>query len=200
MKTRQFGMMTVLAALALTSGAVPSAAFAAPVVFEATLSGAAQSPPVATPGTGTAVVTFDLPAHTLTVSVQFSGLTSETALAHIHCCTPPPNNAGVATPLPTLPGFPAGLTDGQYTMTFDTTQAATFNASFISVNGTVAGAESALYAGLLAGEAYLNIHTIAYPSGEIRGFLTQVPEPAAAALFLVGLAGVVTAQRRGRRG
>jgi len=53
------------------------------------------------------------------------------------------------------------------------TQAGSWNPAFITATGgTPAGAEAALLAGLAAGQAYLNIHTVNNPGGEIRGFLT----------------------------
>ena len=42
----------------------------------------------------------------------------------------------------------------------------------------MAAAETTLFNGLFAGTEYLNIHTTAFPGGEIRGFLSPVPEPA----------------------
>jgi hypothetical protein len=60
----------------------------------------------------------------------------------------------------------------------DLTQASSWNAPFIAANGgTPAGAEAALAAGAAAGQAYFNIHTTNFPSGEIRGFLTQGQQP-----------------------
>jgi hypothetical protein len=84
----------------------------------------------------------------------------------------PPANAGVATTTPTFTGFPLGVTAGSYLHSFDTTLSSTFNATFItSHGGTATTAEAALKAGLLAGNAYFNIHTNTFPGGEIRGFL-----------------------------
>ena len=141
-------------------------------VFTAVLNGANQSPVIATPGTGTAKVTWNTVTNEMSVDVSFSGLTTATTAAHIHCCIASPGNVGVATAVPTFPGFPLGVTSGTYTMTFDMTSAASYNPAFVTANGgTVAGAEAALLAGLLAGHAYLNIHTMANPGGEIRGFL-----------------------------
>ena len=63
--------------------------------------------------------------------------------------------------------------------------------------GSILAAETALYNGLLAGKAYLNIHTSTVPAGEIRGFLA-VPEPLTLSLFGAGLAGVAALRRRRR--
>lgn len=165
------------------------AARAALLITTASLSGPAESPPNASPGTGTAWVTYDSTAHTLHVQANFSGLLGLVSAAHIHAPTPSPNSgtAGVATPLPTFPGFPSGVTSGTYDALFDLTQTSSWNPSFISNNGgTTAGAEAALVAALQDQRAYFNIHTTLYPGGEIRGFLTPIPEPAAG-MWLAGL-------------
>lgn len=147
-------------------------ALAATIVTSTPLSGPAENPPNASPGTGTAAVTLDTTAHTLRVLVNFSGLTANTTMAHIHCCTSPPANVGVATTTPSFVGFPIGVTSGSMDQTYDTTQASTWNAPFIAANGgTPAGAEAALAAAMTTGRAYFNIHTTAFPPGEIRGFL-----------------------------
>ena len=125
------------------------------VTFTGIFSGDAESPPNNSPGTGTAVVVLDPEQHLLTVNVTFSGLLSPTVAAHVHCCAPPGINSGIATAVPSFPGFPLGVTSGSYQMTFDTTLAATFNPTFITANGgTPAGAEAALLAGLNDGLAY----------------------------------------------
>jgi hypothetical protein len=98
-------------------------------------------------------------------------------------------------------GFPLGVTSGGMNTLFDLTLASSFNPAFItSHGGTPAGAEQALLQGLLAGQAYFNIHTSAYAGGEIRGFLMprQVPEPGTWALLSLG-AGAVALARRKRR-
>jgi len=176
----------------------------------ASLSGPNENPANSSPGIGTAFVTLDTTAHTLHVNVTFSGLTANTTAAHIHCCTTPPGNAPVATVVPAFPGFPLGVTSGSYNQVLDTTQASTWNATFITNNGgTPAGAEAALANGLATGQTYLNIHTAAIPAGEIRGFLqATAPAPVNSAIptltewGLIGLALLIagatfwTARRR----
>ena len=49
---------------------------------------------------------------------------------------------------------------------------ASYNPTFVAANGgTAASAAKALLAGIQAGQAYLNIHSMMFPGGEIRGFL-----------------------------
>lgn len=68
--------------------------------------------------------------------------------SHIHCCTATPGTgtAGVATILPTFTGFPSGVQSGSYALTFDMTQAGSYNAAFLNGrgNGTAGGAFTAL--------------------------------------------------------
>ena len=184
--------------------AVAAPAQAVPVVFVASLSGPAEAPPNASPGTGTGRVTLDVAAQTLRVEMSFSGLTSGTTASHIHCCTAAPNTgtAAVATQVPTFVDFPLGVTGGSYDRVFDLTDAATYNPTFVTDvgGGTVAGAFAALVAGIEGQKAYLNIHTSEFPRGEIRGFLgaeaAPIPEPATVSLMLGGLAALALARRR----
>jgi len=151
--------------------------FASTTLLTGALSGAAESPPNGSPGTGSTTVTYDSVTHMLTVAVGFSGLQGNTTASHIHCCTANPNTltAGVATQTPTFSGFPLGVTAGTYQNSFDLTQASAYNPAFVTANGgTAASAEAVLVAGMLANKSYLNIHTVLVPSGEIRSFLTPV--------------------------
>jgi hypothetical protein len=192
-------LMWMGAAAAMLIG---SQAMATQTVYTTTLSGANEAPPVTSNGIGLGIVTLDNSSFTMRVQTVFFGLTGNTTVAHIHCCTATPGSgtAGVATVTPTFPGFPTGVTQGSYDVTFNMLLASSWNASFVANNGgTFTSAFAALQSGMDAGSAYLNIHSTFAPGGEIRGFLAApVPEPSTYALMALGLAGVGVAARRRR--
>jgi hypothetical protein len=150
------------------------------------------SEPTASAGTGYGTALYDNVAHTLKLDCTFSGLdpvnnTGVTA-SHIHSETllPFQGTAGVATTTPTFAGFPAGVLAGEYHNTLDLTLASSWNPAYVTAKGGIAQAEAAFTASLAAGTAYWNIHSQKYGSGEIRGFMQLVPEPASCLLFCLG--------------
>jgi len=156
--------------LALGIAAVPaSAECAADQVFSGYLTGANESPPVASAGVGLAVVTYSPDTVMMRVQVTFSGLTSNTTASHIHCCfVLPMVNAGVATTTPYFTGFPVGVTAGTYDHTFYMTMAGSYNAAFITAQGSISAALNSILVGMTNSTAYFNIHTTNFPGGEIR--------------------------------
>jgi hypothetical protein len=190
-------LRSVLLAAAMAFAALPGQA----QVFVTMLSGANEADPNESPGTGNSTVTLDSVAHTMRVQAEFSGLLGTVTQAHIHAPTTNPftGTAGVATPTPTFPGFPSGVTSGTYDLTFDMTLASSYNSSFLNANGgTPASAEAALFNAIMTGRAYLNIHTTSFGAGEIRGFYAPVPGPGALAVFACGGFPALLALRRRR--
>jgi hypothetical protein len=136
---------------ALVFGLVAAAALwpsaqAATVVYKANLAGAAEVPPVQSPGTGTAAVNVDTATKAVSWRVDYSGLSGPLAAAHIHCGAPAGGNAGVAVPLGAAPNLGSPL-QGNATMT------------------------DAQLQQLQSGQCYVNLHTEANKGGEIRGQL-----------------------------
>jgi len=203
-------LLAVASALIAAVLSVASAA-AATIPLSAILSPANEVPPTASTGSGTAILDLDVAAHTLRVQIAFSGLVPTappgapvgTTAAHIHCCLPSPFatgvNAGVATTTPTFLGFPLGVLAGTYDNTLNLTLASSYNPAFVTLVGGLANAETSLVNGLLGGLTYLNVHTSAFPGGEIRGFVVQIPEPEAYVLLLAGLAIIGISMRKRRR-
>jgi hypothetical protein len=107
-----------------------------------TLSGANEVPPVTTPATGTATVTIR-PDHTVSVKVSATGMNA--TASHIH-----QGAAGANGPV-IVP----------FTKTADNT--------FVAPDG--AKLTDAQYDAYKAGNLYVNVHSAAYPGGEIRGQL-----------------------------
>jgi len=202
--------LAVASALIAAVLSVASAA-AATIPLSAILSPANEVPPTASTGSGTAILDLDVAAHTLRVQISFSGLVPTappgapvgTTAAHIHCCLPSPFatgvNAGVATTTPTFANFPLGVLAGTYDNTLNLTLASSYNPAFVTLVGGLANAETSLVNGLLGGLTYLNVHSSAFPGGEIRGFVVQIPEPETYALLLAGLAIIGIAMRKRRR-
>lgn len=181
------------AALLSIAGAAQSAIF----VFAADMNGATEVPSNLSTASGFTHVTVDDTANTLQLDITYSSLTGgPPAAAHIHCCSAPGTNVGVAVG---FPGFPT-TTSGTYSHLFDLLDSTIYTSTFLSGfgGGTAAGAEAALLKGFVDGTAYSNIHNATFPGGEIRGQLHAIPEPATWTLMILGfgLAGAAMRRRR----
>lgn len=188
MKT--FMHLATVAAVTLAA----SAAQGAIVQYSAYLNGPSESPPNQSPATGSALFEFDTITHSLTMSINFSGLVGTTTVAHVHADTAVAGTgtAGVASG---LTGWTTGLQSGSYNNTINMLSTATYGSAYLAAHGgTAASAETDLLAAMSNGRAYLNLHSTVYPGGEIRGFITLVPAPGM--LALIGMCGVLTGRRR----
>ena len=182
MKTK--GLLAAMLLVAATS--------ANATTYSAIFSGAAENPPNASLGSGFG--TLRVIGDSILVGIEFSDLGSGLRDGHIHCCTAPTGNAGVAIG---FTGLPLDATSGRIDLLLDLTLASTFRAAFITASGgTVDMARARLLAGLDAGQVYYNLHTVNFPGGEIRGNLTAVPEPATWGMMVLGFGLVGSAVRR----
>ena len=156
---------------------IGTSAQAATFSFTTGLNAANEPGTVISPATGTATLTFDDVAKSVTVFEQWQGLTSAITVNHIHCCTAVP---GVGNIPPVIDLAPGTATAGSYTATF--VAGATPNFTLAEFAPLLTGTQT--------GKAYVNLHTANNTGGEIRGFLAPVPEPETYALMALGL-GVV---------
>jgi hypothetical protein len=140
------GLGILVFAACNTTPAVPT--------YKATLSGAAEKPTaVTTAGTGDVTATLD--GTTLTLKINFSGLSGAATGAHVHG---PAEESGVANPPICLfnDKIVAGATAGTGSIT-----------ATCPIDATLTVAQ------LDAGKFYVNLHTAANPGGEVRGQLKK---------------------------
>jgi hypothetical protein len=179
--------------------ALSTSASAITETFRGTLTGGQENPAVTTSGSGSGTAIYDSVANTLAVNVSFSGLGTNTNNAHIHCCASALNmNAGVALDF-VGPGFPLGVTSGNFSHTFNLGQTTTYNGAYLTASGgTANGARDRLLNAMrtqTGGIAYFNIHTVGNTGGEIRGNITFVPEPTALLLLAIGATPLIAIRR-----
>jgi hypothetical protein len=122
-----------------------------------TLSGNQEVPAVVTQGSGSATVTVSADRSQIAFSVTFTGLTSATTLAHIHIG--PPGVSGPVIVNFALAAFTSPLTGTATAADFVPQPALGINTFADAVNA------------VLAGNTYINVHTVNNPTGEIRGAL-----------------------------
>ncbi len=133
--------MTVLAGTAIAFSMIGLPGIAETLTYTADLTAAAEVPPNDSTATGTADVTVDTDAHTVSWVVTVEGLTGDATAAHIHG---PASETETAAPV------------------IDMSEA------IMEGNGEITDEQ---LKELKAGGYYVNVHTEQYPDGEIRGQL-----------------------------
>jgi hypothetical protein len=163
---------TVLILLALVSsamllpGTVATAEPAAPPVFQTSLSPGEEvaDPPVESVARGNAVLRLSKDGTELHYRVTLSRIENVT-MAHLHLAPAGANGPVVVWLYPSQP--PPQLIEGRVNGVL---AAGTITAS--DLVGLLAGATlEDLVAEIAAGNVYVNVHTSAYPAGEVRGQL-----------------------------
>lgn len=124
------------------------------------MSGAQENPAVPSTALGKLDVFYTKDTRTLTYSFNWSGLTDSVTGIHIHGLAPVGYNAGIVQNIVAATNtiFPQ-KTSGKYTYLRSGSLSGT-----LQVDGVVIKEED-----LINGMYYLNIHSLAYPGGEIRG-------------------------------
>ncbi|MCB1702871.1 MAG: CHRD domain-containing protein [Pseudomonadales bacterium] len=160
----------ILALLVLT---VSCSTQAATIHFVADLDGAQANAGAGTgsPGTGSAVATLNDVNGLFSWEVEWTGLVADVTVAHFHGPAGPDANAAAQVTIQTVNNPSAG------------NQVLTVQQQ----------------ADLLNGLWYVNVHSAAFPGGEIRGQVGQVnviPLPAAAWLFGSAVLGLAVVKRQ----
>ncbi len=157
--TTQFPGGAIRGDLAITSGTV--------ITYAADLRGSNEVPPNSSTAFGSAFITIDTVSNTLFWEVNESGIVSPT-LSHIH-------------------GQAAAGVNASVLINF-ATSASAFTGGRLTGSISIAGLSSDNLNALLTNPSnfYVNVHSLAFPGGEIRGQLTAANE------YDVAIAGHVT--------
>ena len=190
-------LMTKTLLAAVLAGAAP-AARAHIIDFCARLDGSQVVDPTGSPATGACSVKYNHHSFTIEVHLYLEGIglddlkgdgPNDTSI-HIHSA-PYGVNGPIAIDLgwwgvTTLEEYQPGRIYAHWQGVFISGEQGGVYSDFLET-------ETALYDGNL----YVDVHTNAYPDGEIRGQIVEVPAPGA--MVMMGVAGLVATRRRRAR-
>jgi hypothetical protein len=145
--------------------AITSQSAADTVLFKADLAGSNQVPPSQTTGAGTVTATYDSATKRLSWKGSYSGLSGPATAAHLHGPAAAGANARLVFWISENINQCA---QGECRLNGDT-KAQPLTSPFEG-SATLTDSQAAE---LMTGMYYVNIHTNAYPRGEIRGQLVQ---------------------------
>ena len=158
--TTGLATLAVLAAMAALPAAADTHFLQAS--FDTQLSGDNEVPAVASDGSGYASITLSEDETSIGFRLYVSGL-DDVVAAHIHVAAAGANGPVVASLFG--PADPPVPSDGLLA------EGTIAEADLVSTPGTFDGTMAQLVELIRSGEAYVNVHTTAYPDGEIRGQL-----------------------------
>jgi hypothetical protein len=154
----------LVCACVLATLVLAPAASAQTVNLTANLQGGNETPGLLTGMVGTAEVSVDVANRELAVVLRVSNAPTPTTAGHIHV-----GSAGLAGPVvlnfPNIPGR-----TGDFTLSFRLNETA-----FVARPAQGINTMDDIIQAIVAGGAYVNIHTQQNPGGEIRGQLTTAP-------------------------
>jgi hypothetical protein len=160
MSSRGIRIVFLAAAIAAV-GALPAAAQT--YTLTATLTGAGENPPINTGSFGTATITVDIGARTVTYRVDVFNLPSGVSASHIHVGAVGTNGPIVVNFAPPVPAsndfaFNGTVRDSEFILRPD------------------AGIRSAddMFQAIIGGNSYVNVHSTVNGGGEVRGQLSVV--------------------------
>lgn len=154
--TRRMTMLLSIGALAALIGCPGLGPIGVPITFSTAITGDQEVPPVETPGSGQGTFTLNAERTELAYEITADGLTGPVTAAHFHR-----GAVGVnGPPVFTIPGTP---TDSGDDVRFE----GTWRFSESDVDDFEVGE-------ILTGRVYVNLHTEAFPAGEIRGQLIPI--------------------------
>jgi len=160
---RRFGLAGCVVVMAGLMAAGCNDATKGVAIYQATLTGGGETPPRATGADG--AVGFDVDGTTVHYSIEIHAITGVTG-AHIHA-------GGAGTNGPIVVALYPGPG-----VNFSTTPTAGVDGVLIQGSFTAGDVTGVSFDTLLSrmgdGTAYANVHTTAFPGGEIRGQIQQV--------------------------
>lgn len=166
----------LLAGAVMVLAAAP-AARATVYSFDANLDPFQEVPPHNTPGYGSADLSYDSTAQTLSVT---NGIYADLL-------------AGATSVV--IQDAPIGM-NGPTLLTLTLNTPGNTSGTYGATNADVSGWTMQQLSDLINGNTYINIRDSVYPSGEIRGQIFQLPEPGSLALASLGLP-LLMRRRRG---
>lgn len=163
--TVQAGLVLLVLGIAMLAAPLAVSAQTTPNTWRATLAGASESPATTSTATGTFSATLDETAGTLTWTLSVPNIKDATA-AHIHTGAAGANGPVVLNLFAAIPTGPTTILPASSISTSGTARA-------IDLVGPLAQNFPGLVSAIKGGTAYVNVHTVANPGGEIRGQITQ---------------------------